>query len=141
MKNITKTILDALGLHKSMALSGEQPTDSSNAAFDAAMEAVKCLDETAIEAMMAVDVINGDIESRYHDLGYYDANQSDQIPLPQLVFTYGGTWCAIEFEGFPIWSSEGEGTLYDDDDNQLPLEPYLRQEVAKRLQTLREMPF
>ena len=141
MMNIRKVILDALGLHKSMAMGGELPSDASNAMYEEAVKATKALDDMAIEAMMAVDVINGDIDSRYHDLGYYDANQLEQLPLPQLVFTYGGTWCSVTFEDWPIWCSENEGIMYDDDDNQLPLEPYFRKEVAARLKVMREMPF
>ena len=140
--NIKKIIGDALGLHASMARGGEQPSETSERMLKEAYEALRSLDSMALEAMQAVDVINGDLDAHYHTLGYYDdRDKADQVPTPYLVFDYSGTACGVMFGEWPLWSSENEGVMYDDDDNQLPLEPYLRKQIAARLKVLREMPF
>ena len=138
MKN---DISSALALHKSMACSGETPSEVSNLMFSDAMDAVSKLPEDMINIVLAVESVNFEIEEHYEKLGYYERD-SDRLPTPCLDMRSDGAYTVVMFEGFVIWSSQDdERDIGEGNDVYEPLRPFLKSQVSRRLKTLHDMPF
>jgi len=86
---------------------------------------------TREKAYELVEKLNEELFARFGEIQPPDGPD----PLPCFSFTSNGPCYAILLDDVCIWDSEN-GPDYDDDDNEIPLEPYVRREVAKRLRAL-----
>lgn len=57
----------------------------------------------------------------------------DDVTALQLDFSSNGAAFSVDFMGFCLWSSEGEGIPYDQEDKPLPWVPYFKSLMATRL--------